>query len=75
MNPVETSANMQVMLASNRPATFIIDRRGTIRYAKRATSFGDRPTADEILTELKKLDAENWPGMIHRVSLALCAGL
>ena len=44
---------------SNRPATFIIDRSGTIRYARRATSFADRPTADAIVAELKKLDAEN----------------
>lgn len=41
---------------SNRPATFIIDRAGVIRYARRATSYADRPTPDEIMAELKKLD-------------------
>ncbi|MCI0359328.1 MAG: peroxiredoxin family protein [Planctomycetaceae bacterium] len=40
---------------SNRPATFIVDRHGTLRYAHRAKAFNDRPTADEILAELKKL--------------------
>ena len=40
---------------SNRPATFIIDKKGVLRYAKRATTFGDRPKPEEILAELKKL--------------------
>ncbi len=40
---------------SNRPATFVIDKQGTIRYARRGENFGDRPTADEMLAELKKL--------------------
>ncbi len=40
---------------SNRPATFVIDRQGTIRYARRGENFGDRPTPDEVLAELKKL--------------------
>jgi peroxiredoxin len=40
---------------SNRPATFIVDRNGTLRFARRAKTFSDRPTADEILSELKKL--------------------
>jgi peroxiredoxin len=40
---------------SNRPATFVIDRSGVIRYARRAATFSDRPTPDEILSELKKL--------------------
>ena len=44
---------------SNRPATFIVDKKGVLRYAKRAESFADRPKADEIVAELKKLeDAE-----------------
>ena len=42
---------------SNRPATFIIDKQGVLRYAKRATTYGDRPKPDQILAELKKLDA------------------
>ena len=41
---------------SNRPATFIIDREGVIRYVKRATSFSDRPEPQEILVELKRLN-------------------
>ncbi len=41
---------------SNRPATFIIDRQGILRYARRANTFGDRPTPDEILEQLRKLD-------------------
>lgn len=40
---------------SNRPATFIIDRQGVLRYARRGASFADRPKPDEILAELKKL--------------------
>jgi peroxiredoxin len=40
---------------SNRPATFVIDRQGTIRYERRATTFNDRPTPDEILKELDAL--------------------
>lgn len=40
---------------SNRPATFIIDRDGVLRYARRAQTFSDRPSADDVLAELKKL--------------------
>lgn len=40
---------------SNRPATFIIDKDGIIRYARRGQSFGDRPKPDEVVAELKKL--------------------
>ena len=40
---------------SNRPATFIIDKNGIIRYARLAKSFADRPRPDEILEELRKL--------------------
>lgn len=41
---------------SNRPATFIIDKDGVLRYAKRANTFADRPTPADIVSELKKLD-------------------
>lgn len=34
---------------SNRPATFVIDQQGILRFAHRAETFGDRPKADEIL--------------------------
>ena len=40
---------------SNRPATFVIDRSGILRYAKRARSFSDRPSAKQIVSELRKL--------------------
>jgi peroxiredoxin len=40
---------------SNRPATFLIDREGVIRYERRAKTFSDRPKPDELVTELKKL--------------------
>ena len=40
---------------SNRPATFIIDNAGVLRYAKRARTFGDRPSPSQVVAELKKL--------------------
>lgn len=40
---------------SNRPATFIIDKDGVIRYERRATTFGDRPSPSEIVEQLNKL--------------------
>jgi peroxiredoxin len=43
---------------SNRPATFIIDSEGIIRYARRGEKFSDRPTPDEIIAELEKLKAD-----------------
>lgn len=43
---------------SDRPATFVIDRSGVIRYARRAKTFSDRPKPKEILAELDKLRAE-----------------
>jgi peroxiredoxin len=43
---------------SNRPATFIVDRDGIVRYARRAETFADRPSTDDILSELAKLRAE-----------------
>lgn len=39
---------------SNRPATFIIDREGRIRYARRGTTFSDRPTVGELLQEMNR---------------------
>ena len=41
---------------SNRPATFIIDRDGILRYERRAKTFADRPKPDEIIRELKLLN-------------------
>ena len=40
---------------SNRPATFVIDKEGVVRYTHRGTSFNDRPTASTVVTELAKL--------------------
>lgn len=40
---------------SNRPATFIIDQQGIIRFAHPGTSFGDRPKVDDIVNEVRKL--------------------
>jgi peroxiredoxin len=40
---------------SNRPATFIIDRHGVVRFVRLGKSFSDRPSPDEILADLKKL--------------------
>ncbi len=40
---------------SNRPATFIIDQQGILRFEHRGQSFGDRPRPSEIVGELKKL--------------------
>ena len=40
---------------SNRPATFVIDKSGVIRYARLAQSFGDRPSPKQIVAELNKL--------------------
>ena len=39
---------------SNRPATFVIDRAGVIRYERRAKTFADRPTAKFLLEEVRK---------------------
>ena len=43
---------------SNRPATFVIDRGGVIRYARWGKSFADRPRAAEVVRELEKLELE-----------------
>lgn len=40
---------------SNRPATFVIDRAGIVRYEHRAKSFDDRPKPDEPLSVLKRI--------------------
>lgn len=40
---------------SNRPATFIIDSEGVVRYVHRGEAFNDRPRPDDIIAELQKL--------------------
>jgi peroxiredoxin len=39
---------------SNRPATFVIDRDGIVRYERRAKTFSDRPTPADLLNEVRK---------------------
>jgi len=34
---------------STRPATLVIDRCGVLRYARRVTSFSNRPAPEEVL--------------------------
>jgi peroxiredoxin len=41
---------------SNRPAAFVIDREGIIRYQRRAATFSDRPSAEDLLAEVRKVD-------------------
>ncbi|MCA9167390.1 MAG: redoxin domain-containing protein [Planctomycetales bacterium] len=43
---------------SNRPATFIIDTAGQIRFVQRATTFADRPTIDRIVEVLRESTIE-----------------
>lgn len=40
---------------SNRPATFIVDKAGVIQFAKRATTFNDRPSVQKIISVLNEL--------------------
>ena len=40
---------------SSRPATFIIDKQGVIRFIKRGVAYNDRPKPDDVIAELKKL--------------------
>lgn len=41
---------------SNRPAAFVIDRAGVIRYERRAKTFSDRPSPAELLEEVRKVN-------------------
>lgn len=43
---------------SNRPATFVIDRKSILRFERRATTFSDRPTLDEVLEVLRGFDED-----------------
>jgi len=40
---------------SNRPAAFLIDRRGMLRFEYRARDIIDRPTADQLLALIPQL--------------------
>ncbi len=41
---------------SNRPAAFVIDRDGILRYEHRAKTFSDRPSPAELLDEVRKVN-------------------
>ncbi len=43
---------------SNRPAVFVIDRDGVIRYERRGTTYADRPKPDELLRQLDQLTGD-----------------
>ncbi len=43
---------------SNRPATFVIDAEGVLRFAHRGKKYSDRPSAEKILEVLEALDAD-----------------
>ncbi len=40
---------------SNRPATFVIDKEGVLRYERRAQSFSDRPKPSDIVKVLEDI--------------------
>jgi peroxiredoxin len=40
---------------SNRPATFVIDKEGMIRYERRGKTYSDRPKPVELLRELDQM--------------------
>lgn len=40
---------------SSRPATFIVDKQGVLRYAKWGEKYNDRPQPEDIVAELNKL--------------------
>lgn len=40
---------------SNRPATFVLDKDGVIRYERCGKTFSDRPKPEELLRELDRL--------------------
>ena len=44
---------------STRPATFIVDKEGVLRYAKRGAAYNDRPRPADVVAELQKLQADN----------------
>ena len=43
---------------SNRPATFLVDREGILRFAHRGEKYSDRPKPSKILAEIEKLREE-----------------
>ena len=46
---------------SNRPAAFIIDRQGIIRFVHRGKRYPDRPTPDDLLGKLVELRSRAAP--------------
>ncbi|HMO15886.1 MAG TPA: redoxin domain-containing protein [Pirellulaceae bacterium] len=41
---------------SNRPATFVIDKSGILRFAQRAETFNDRPSPDQLIELIRGLE-------------------
>lgn len=41
---------------SNRPATFLIDKAGFIRFEQRAKTFSDRPKPEDLFRLLDRID-------------------
>lgn len=44
---------------SNRPATFLIDKNGVIRFERRGKTFSDRPKPDDLIREIAGLDGKS----------------
>lgn len=44
---------------SNRPATFVIDKQGVIRFVQRAETFSDRPSVGTVVDVLKGLNEKS----------------
>ena len=40
---------------ANRPATFVVDREGVIRFAHRGRKYNDRPSTEKVIEVLKSL--------------------
>ena len=41
---------------SNRPATFVIDKQGVVRFVQRGERFNDRPSPNKIIELLSSFD-------------------
>ena len=45
--------------AVHNPATYIVDREGTVRYAHFGKDAGDRPSAAQVYAELLEIQAQS----------------
>ncbi|RUL87975.1 redoxin domain-containing protein [Tautonia sociabilis] len=41
---------------SNRPAVFLVDRDGILRFGHRAKAYDDRPTSDELIQQVQQIE-------------------